>query len=64
MHTKTLQRIVDLAYEGRASRKPKAFLRQICDLADDEIDTANIVAYRGGAAEIRALDGTVLRVLP
>lgn len=62
-HTETLQRIADLAYEGRASRQPRAFLRAICDLADDEIDAANITALRGGVADIRAMDGTVLRVL-
>lgn len=63
-HTETLQRIADLAYEGRASRQPRAFLRAICDLADDEIDAANITAHNGGSAEIRGADGVVLRVLP
>ena len=63
-HTETLQRIADLAYEGRASRQPRAFLRAICDLADDEIDAANIAAFNAGSAEIRGLDGAVLRMLP
>ena len=62
-HTEALQRIATLAYEGRSSRRPKAFLRQICELADDEVDTANIAAYRGGTAEILALDGATLRTL-
>lgn len=63
-HTEALQRIADLAYEGRASRRPKAFLRRICELADDEVDAANIAAFHGGVAEIHGLDGAVLRALP
>lgn len=63
-HTDTLLRIAEIARHGRDSRKPRAYLRQITELAEDEIDAANIAAFNAGSAEIRGLDGAVLRMLP
>lgn len=58
----TLQRIVDLAYQGRSSRQPRAFLRAITEIAEDELDYAAMSAMEGNAEIVNARGEVIWRL--